>query len=46
MEVGTLSPARMAEILTGYPLGDDADGVYVGAKGRALPVAQSWMESN
>lgn len=36
----------MTEILKGYPLAEDDAGVYIGAKGRALPVAQSWMESN
>lgn len=45
-DVGTVTAARAAEILHGYPLGDDVAGVYAGAKGRALPMAQSWMESN
>lgn len=36
----------MTEVLAGYPLAEDDAGVYKGAKGRALPVAQSWMESN
>lgn len=44
-EIGAISAARMCEVLRDFPLGEACEDIHRAVGGRALPVAQAYMES-
>ena len=45
-EVPMISEQRFKEILAGFPMESEAEAIHAAVGGRALPLAQSYMESS
>ncbi len=44
-EIPTITLPKLTQILAGTPLAPDTLAIYAVIRGRALPIAQAWMES-